>query len=68
MVKLNGEIKWQNAVLSQNPHNFANNIGLINYQKFLVAAATNLEGCARGACPPPQKKKKTKKTKKQENF
>ena len=64
MVKLNGEIKWQNAVPSQNPHNFANNIGLINYQKFLVAAATNLEGCARGK----NKNKKTKKTKKQENF
>ena len=25
------KVKWQNAVTSQNPHNFANNIGLINY-------------------------------------
>ena len=27
------EIKWQNAVPSQNPHNVADNIRLINYQK-----------------------------------
>ena len=36
-------MKWQNAVPSQNPHNIADDIGLINYRKEIITIIFNFK-------------------------